>query len=127
MQPYDRIMSTVRYERPDRPAIDYAATPEAHAALKKHLRIEDDESLLRRLGVDIRHVAGRFVGPKDMTGAALEQGFTVCAGHGLNYGNVAPVARIKGMYELNIGHSIVSRAVFAGMREAVMQMRELVA
>jgi pyridoxine 5-phosphate synthase len=45
------------------------------------------------------------------------------AGHGLNYRNVAGVARIDGMAELNIGHSIVSRAVFSGLRQAVADMR----
>ena len=50
-----------------------------------------------------------------MAKIALEQGLTVCAGHGLNYKNVTPVARIEGMHELNIGHSIISRAVFVGL------------
>jgi len=47
------------------------------------------------------------------------------AGHGLNYLNVGPVARIPDMREVNIGHSIVSRAVFIGLREAVRQMKKL--
>lgn len=47
------------------------------------------------------------------------------AGHGLNYTNVGPVARITDMCELNIGHAIVSRAVFTGLREAVRQMKSL--
>ena len=47
------------------------------------------------------------------------------AGHGLTYHNVRPVARIENMAELNIGHSIVSRAVMVGMREAVSQMRQI--
>ncbi len=46
------------------------------------------------------------------------------AGHGLNYQNVAPVAQITGMAELNIGHSIVSRAVFVGLERAVREMKE---
>jgi pyridoxine 5-phosphate synthase len=45
------------------------------------------------------------------------------AGHGLNYRNVGDVARIEGMRELNIGHSIVSRAVMVGMTEAVRLMK----
>jgi len=69
MQPYERILSAVRHSRPDRVAIDYGATPEFHACLKSHLGIEEDELLLRRLGVDIRRVTGRYVGPTDMTGA----------------------------------------------------------
>jgi pyridoxine 5-phosphate synthase len=44
------------------------------------------------------------------------------AGHGLNYVNVGPVAAIEGMAELNIGHSIVSRAIFVGFEKAVREM-----
>lgn len=54
-----------------------------------------------------------------------EMGLTLHAGHGLNYQNVVPVARIAGMHELNIGHSIVARAVMVGMERAVREMRQL--
>jgi pyridoxine 5-phosphate synthase len=47
------------------------------------------------------------------------------AGHALNYFNVEPVARLPGVRELHIGHAIVSRAVFIGMREAVREMKSL--
>ena len=47
------------------------------------------------------------------------------AGHGLNYQNVIPVSRIDKMVELNIGHSIISRAVFVGLTQAVREMKEL--
>jgi len=47
------------------------------------------------------------------------------AGHALNYFNVQPVAALGGVRELHIGHAIVSRAVFVGMREAVRQMKAL--
>jgi len=47
------------------------------------------------------------------------------AGHALNYFNVEPVARLPGVRELHIGHAIVSRAVFVGMREAVREMKQL--
>lgn len=57
---------------------------------------------------------------------ALSRGLVVNAGHGLNYHNVLPVAAIPGMHELNIGHSIISRAVFEGLREAVTTMNELI-
>jgi pyridoxine 5-phosphate synthase len=56
--------------------------------------------------------------------AAVAAGLALHAGHGLNYENVAPVARISGMAELNIGHSIVSRAVLVGMERAVREMKE---
>ena len=54
---------------------------------------------------------------------AIACGLTLHAGHGLNYQNVGPVARIGGMAELNIGHSIVSRAVMVGMERAVQEMK----
>ena len=47
------------------------------------------------------------------------------AGHALNYYNVQPIARLPGIRELHIGHSIVSRSVFSGMREAVREMKRL--
>jgi pyridoxine 5-phosphate synthase len=47
------------------------------------------------------------------------------AGHGLTYRNVVPVARLEGMGELNIGHSIVSRAVLVGFTQAVREMKAL--
>jgi len=60
------------------------------------------------------------------TACAISLGLEVNAGHGLNYDNVKPVAKIKGMNELNIGHSIISRAVFTGMRKAVKDMIGLI-
>ena len=57
---------------------------------------------------------------------AREAGLVVHAGHGLNYVNVRPVAQIPGMTELNIGHSIISRAVFVGLRRAVREMVRLI-
>ena len=47
------------------------------------------------------------------------------AGHALNYFNVQPIARLRGVRELHIGHAIVSSAVFVGMREAVREMKQL--
>src|SRR6476659_860661 len=47
------------------------------------------------------------------------------AGHALNYANVKPIAALPGIRELHIGHAIVSRAVFVGMREAVREMKAL--
>ena len=59
-------------------------------------------------------------------GAAVrELGMRFNAGHALNYFNVQPVAALPGMRELHIGHAIVSRAVFVGLREAVRQMKAL--
>jgi pyridoxine 5-phosphate synthase len=47
------------------------------------------------------------------------------AGHALNYYNIQPIARLAGVRELHIGHSIVSRSVFVGLREAVREMKAL--
>ena len=57
---------------------------------------------------------------------AKQIGLAVHAGHGLTYQNVQPVAAIPEIEELNIGHSIVSNAVFWGMEEAVRRMKHLV-
>jgi pyridoxine 5-phosphate synthase len=54
---------------------------------------------------------------------AADMGLFVHAGHGLTYANVAPVARIPEIEELNIGHSVVSRSVMVGMKTAIMEMR----
>ena len=59
--------------------------------------------------------------------AIRAHGMRFNAGHALNYFNVEPVARLPGVRELHIGHAIVSRAVFVGMREAVREMKRLIA
>lgn len=56
---------------------------------------------------------------------ARNQGLIVNAGHGLNYQNVEAIAAIAGINELNIGHSIIARAVFTGLKEAVREMKRL--
>jgi pyridoxine 5-phosphate synthase len=59
-------------------------------------------------------------------GAAVRKaGMRFNAGHALNYFNVQHVAALPGVRELHIGHAIISRAVFVGMREAVTQMKAL--
>lgn len=55
---------------------------------------------------------------------ANDLGLVVNAGHGLTIHNVAPVARILAIEELNIGHSLISQAVFLGLPEAIRQMKE---
>ena len=57
---------------------------------------------------------------------AINMGLTVNAGHGLHVGNVKPVADIAGMNELNIGHSIVSDALFVGLENAIHNMRHAI-
>ncbi len=57
---------------------------------------------------------------------ARGMGLSVHAGHGLTYRNVRPVALIEGFEEFNIGHSIVSRAIFVGIERAVREMKRLI-
>lgn len=61
---------------------------------------------------------------QEATDFAKQRGLHVHMGHGLNYCNVVPVCRIPGVEELNIGHSIVSRAVLVGMERAVREMKD---
>jgi len=58
--------------------------------------------------------------------AIRANGMRFNAGHALNYFNVEPVARLPGVRELHIGHAIVSRSLFVGMREAVREMKRLI-
>ncbi len=53
-------------------------------------------------------------------------GLDVHGGHGLTYRNIAPIAALPGFSEFNIGHSIIARAVFVGLREAVREMKRLI-
>ncbi|OGS18937.1 MAG: pyridoxine 5'-phosphate synthase [Elusimicrobia bacterium RIFOXYA2_FULL_50_26] len=62
---------------------------------------------------------------RESAAMALDLGLTVNAGHGLDYSNVYPVAAIGGMNELNIGFSIIARAMFTGLEEAVREMKVL--
>ena len=57
---------------------------------------------------------------------ALALGLRVNAGHGLNYENISAILALPGLEELNIGHSIISRAVSVGLHQAVSEMRRLV-
>jgi len=62
----------------------------------------------------------------DATALGLSLGLQVNAGHGLDYHNVSAIAAIQGLSELNIGHAIISRAVFTGLDEAVREMKRLI-
>jgi len=57
---------------------------------------------------------------------ALERGLVVNAGHGLHYHNVEEIAAISGINELNIGHAIIARAVFTGLKQAIWEMKQLI-
>ncbi len=87
--------------------------PYAHAF---HSRGRDAESPAVRTELERVREAGAAI-------RALGMRFN--AGHALNYFNVEPVARLPGVRELHIGHAIVSRALFVGMREAVREMKGL--
>ena len=67
-----------------------------------------------------------FLKLKNSAALAQSLGLKVNAGHGLNYDNVYRMHEIPGLYELNIGHSIISRAIFIGLPEAVKEMKDLV-
>jgi pyridoxine 5-phosphate synthase len=69
----------------------------------------------------------RKLGELARAGVMVRQaGLALAAGHGLTYRNVSSVARLEGMGELNIGHSIVARSVFVGLTEAVREMKRLI-
>ena len=70
--------------------------------------------------------AGQLRRLRDAAREGLSLGLAIHAGHGLTYENVVPVAAIPEIEELNIGHSVVSRALFVGMERAVRDMGELV-
>jgi pyridoxine 5-phosphate synthase len=123
------------------PELQEAIARLAGAGCRVSLFIDPDRSTIdraRRLGVPaIELHTGKYARTWREGSAALEQlrvaarhakaaGLAVHAGHGLTYLNVQPVAAIPELEELNIGHSIVSRAVLTGMTEAVRTMRRLI-
>ncbi len=87
--------------------------PYAHAF---HSRGRDEESPAVLAEIERIRKAGE---------AIRARGMRFNAGHALNYFNVEPVARLPGLRELHIGHAVVSRALFVGMREAVREMKRL--
>ncbi len=87
--------------------------PYAHAFYAKG---RDDESPAVVAEIEKIRVAGEAIRNLDMR---------FNAGHALNYFNVQPIAGLVGIRELHIGHAIVSRAVFVGLREAVAEMKRL--
>ncbi|ARC54850.1 pyridoxine 5'-phosphate synthase [Candidatus Riesia sp. GBBU] len=63
---------------------------------------------------------------KEAVKYARKNMLNVNAGHGLNYDNVQEIAKIDGIYELNIGHSIISRSIFFGISESIKKMKKLI-
>jgi pyridoxine 5-phosphate synthase len=91
-------------------AVELHTGPYAHAAMPSagHAAMARELARLRQ--------AGKLV---------VDAGMRFHAGHGLNYANVRPVAQLPSVTELNIGHSIIARALMVGMRDAVAQMRQI--
>ncbi len=56
---------------------------------------------------------------------AKQAGLKINAGHGLNYHNTTAIAKLPDIVELNIGHAIIARSVFTGLKTAVREMKEL--
>ena len=75
--------------------------------------------------VDTPQQAEEFTRIESAVRQGLAAGLQVNAGHGLHYENVQQIAAIAGVRELNIGHAIISRAVFTGLAEAVSEMKRL--
>ncbi len=96
----------------------------AHRVEAEVIEIHTGRYCDARLAADRRRELGRIV---DAAKAASKLGLKVAAGHGLNYGNILPVAAIQEIEEFNIGHAIVSRALLVGMERAVREMKELIA
>lgn len=114
--------------------------PLVEAGIAVSLFIEPDPEHLkaaRRIGAPVVELhTGAWAEARDAQESALllerlrtaarighELGLVVSAGHGLDYANVGAVAAIPELYELNIGHSIVARALFVGLDQAVREMR----
>lgn len=124
------------------PGLAEAVRRYASAGIRTSLFIDPDSEAIRRsadLGVDaIELHTGEYANAtgvdlegelerlKTATRLGRELGLDVHAGHGLTYANVTPVAAIDDCEELNIGHSIVSRAVFVGIEQAVAEMKQLI-
>jgi pyridoxine 5-phosphate synthase len=94
----------------------------AHRAEAEVVELHTGRYCEARLASDRRKELSRLL---DACKAAAKLGLEVAAGHGLSYENVVPVAAIPEIEELNIGHSIVSRAVLVGLERAVREMKAL--
>ena len=86
----------------------YANSFYSHGRDKYSVNVQDEIKKIK--------IAGEFI---------KKNGLQFNAGHALNYFNVQPIAAISGIRELHIGHAIVSRSVFVGIREAVREMKRL--
>jgi pyridoxine 5-phosphate synthase len=130
--------------RPEsRPALARALETLRRESLRVSLFVDPEEEAVRTsadLGADaIELHTGEYANASgaerdrqlrrlaEATALGRSLGLAVHAGHGLTYLNVAPVARIPDLEELNIGHSVVAHSVFVGLERAVREMKEIVA
>lgn len=91
-------------------AIELHTGPYAHATLRHHAQ----------------HTAAALDTLQHASQQVRSAGVALDAGHGLTYRNVKPIAAIEGMRELNIGHSIIARAIMVGLEQAVRDMKRLI-
>jgi pyridoxine 5-phosphate synthase len=84
-------------------------------------------AIFRALGGDLRQgrLAAELEAIASVGGRILDRGMRFNAGHALNYHNIQPIARLQGVEELHIGHAIIARSVYVGLRQAVRDMTEL--
>ncbi len=101
----------------------YKQIKRSHQAGVKVIELHTGQYALAKTAITRRRELKKI---RSMTQYACGLGLTVNAGHGLKYDNTKPIALIPGIHELNIGHSIVSRAVFVGLENAVKEMVKLV-
>jgi pyridoxine 5-phosphate synthase len=122
----DAGIRTSLFIDPEPASLDAAATARA-AAVELHTGAWAEQWLLRheRAAADALSSEISRVRRAAAQGRAL--GLAVHAGHGLTYENVASIAAIEIIEELNIGHSVMSRAMFVGMLSAVREMKQIVA
>lgn len=96
-----------------------AAAAVGAPAVEIHTGQYADAADRRQRAVELARIAGAVT-------HGLHLGLQVNAGHGLDYHNVRAIASIAGITELNIGHSIISRALFCGLAKAVREMKRLI-
>ena len=105
-----QIISSQKIKYVTSPSLAYASIEDVKAKLGD-IEISDEKILY--------HI-------REASRLAHALGLKVNAGHGLNYENVSRMRQIEDLYELNIGHSIISRAVFTGLAQAVKEMNNLI-
>ena len=131
-------LDVVAHADPVRAAVDRLKAAGIHVSLFIDPDIEQID-MAKALGADAMELqtasyseavgdaaaAGELAKLTTATAHAKARGLHVHMGHGLNYQNVRPIVRVAGVEELNIGHSIVSRAVLVGMERAVREMKQV--